>query len=463
METFATPFDLVYTRNIEDPDGGIKVAGLVSDLTTGNFIVDDKELSLIVPGNLSSDRVDMDLESTSGAFRYRYDFKPGTSAGFIATGRTNGADYHNGVAGFDLYTRLNKDNEIRAQWVYSDTQYPDEIVNELCEDDDACDDPENVPGLPGITPLNEQVLRADPNRTYRDDAFVLKYKYNHRKRYFMARYYDVGEDFRADLGYMNRVDYRLLALIGGLNHYMDVKDKGKIRFRPSINFLRQESQSGELINESREIWLNHWGLYQSWLRLGYRNRERTARRFLQNTLEIDGNSKRFTENQLEFRFEGSTKRNSRIILAGKIGTQIDTDNYRLGDIIEIKPELRMHFTDHLELGIQDTYRQLDVEGGRLFTENYLGVHLIYHFDKGSFIRLTVIDDYVERDPDLYLFEEEDRLERNTSAEILFAWKPTQLNTLFIGVKTEAVDSDELNGHELEDMAFYIKYKRAFAF
>jgi len=463
VTTFATPFDLVYTRNIENPDAGIKVAGLVSDLTTGNFYVNDGELSLIVPGNLSSDRVDLNMYSQSGAFRYRYDLNPGKSIGVIATTRSSGSDYHNLVGGFDIYARLNKDNEIRAQWVYSDTLYPDEIVNELCEDDDACNDPENVPGLPGISPLNENVLRADPNRTYSDDALVLKYKYNHRERYFIARYYDVGEDFRADLGYMTRVDYRLLALIGGLNHYMDVKDKGKIRFRPSINFLRQESQSGELINESREIWLNHWGLYQSWLRLGYRNRERTARRFLQNTLEIDGNSRTFTENQLEFRFEGSTMRNSRIILAGKIGTQIDTDNYRLGDIIEIKPELRLHLTDHVELGIQDTYRQLDVEGGRLFTENYLGVHLVYHFDKGSFIRLTVIDDYVKRDPDLYLFEEVDALDRDTTAEILFAWKPTQLNTLFVGGKFGAVDGDVHDQPALEDMAFYIKYKRAFRF
>ena len=45
----------------------------------------------------------------------------------------------------------------------------------------------------------------------------------------------------------------------------------------------------------------------------------------------------------------------------------------------------------------------------------------------------------------------------------FSWKPTQLNTLFIGAKTPAVDSDELNNPELEDMFFYIKYKRAFRF
>lgn len=437
--------------------------GLVSDLTTGNFIVNDQVLSLIVPGNLSSKRKDLDMENTSGAFRYRYDLKPGMSAGLIATGRTNGDDYNNGVAGFDLYTRFNKANELGVQWVYSSTKYPQELTDELCDEDGACDDPENAPGLPGISPLNKQVLRAQPDHVYNDDALQIKYKYNERKGYFIARYLDMGEDFRGDLGYVNRIDYRLLGLTGGTNYYFDVKDKGKVRFRPSLNFYRQESQAGELINESREIWLNYWGVYQSWIRLGFRNRDRTAKRFLQNTLEIEGNSKRFTENQLEFRFEGSTLKNFRLILAGKIGTQIDTDNYRLGDLIEIKPELRWSITDHLELGLKNTYRQMDVNGGRLFSENYLGFHLICHFLKGSFIRLTGIDDYVKRDPDLYLFEEEDELERDMTAEILFAWKPTQLNTLFVGAKFGAVDSDVLDNPELEDMAFYIKYKRAFRF
>lgn len=462
-DTFATPFDLVYTRNIENPDAGVKVGGIISDLTTGNFYVNDDELSLVVPGNLSSDRVDLDMYSQSGAFRYRYDIDPGKSVGAIVTTRTSGSDYHNLVGGLDAYYRFNKENEIRAQWVYSDTNYPEEIVNELCGEDDACDDPQNVPGVPGITPLTENVLRADPDKNYNDDALYVKYKYDHRRGYFVARYVDIGEDFRADMGYFNRVDNRLLALTGGLNHYHKVKKKGNIRFRPSLNFYRQESQAGELINESREIWLNHWGLYQSWIRLGYRNRDRTAKRFLQNTLEIDGNSQLFTENQLEFRFEGATLKNFRVILAGKIGTQIDTDNYRLGDLIEIKPEIRWNITKHLEFGLQDTYRQMDVEGGRLFTENYLGLHLIYHFVKGSFVRLTVIDDYVKRDPDLYIFEEEDELERDTTAELLFAWKPTQLNTLFVGAKFGAVDSDVLDNPELEDMAFYIKYKRAFRF
>lgn len=463
IENFGTPFDLVYTRNILDPVAGINASGTIEELTTGNFLVYDEELSVIVPGNLSSERVELETQTTSGAFRYRYDLGPGTTAGLISTIRTDGGDYYNVVGGADLFKRFTQSHYLRAQWAYSGTQYPQEFNRELCEEPDACSDPADTVGVPGLSPLNEQVLRAEPDRLYNDDAWQIRYRYDHRKGYFIARYMDVGEDFRGDLGYMSRVDYRLYSLSGGLNYYFGGGETGLSRFRPSLNFYRQDSQSGELITESRELWFNYWGLYQTWLRLGFRNRERTAKRFLQNTLEIENNSRYFTENQLEYRVETSVFKNFRFILAGKFGTQIDTDNYRLGDLIEVIPEIRWSPTTHIEVGLKNIYRQLDVDGGRLYTENYLGLNLLYHLYNGSFFRLTIIDDYLRRDPDLYLFEDVDEIDRRTTGEIVFAWKPTQLNTFFIGLKGGGIDTDQLERPSFDEATAYLKYKRSFRF
>ena len=463
IENFGTPFDLVYTRNIVEPLGGINASGTIDQFTTGNFLVYDRELSVIVPGNLSSDEVELDDQTTSGAFRYRYDLGPGATAGIISTIRTDGDDYYNLVGGIDFFKRFTPSNYLRAQWVYSGTEYSAEMNDALCEDSGECTDPEDTTGLPGITPLNEQVLRTDPNETYNDDAWQIRYKYDQRKGFVNLRYMDVGEDFRGDLGYFTRVDYRLYSASGGFNFYYGDKETGRQRFRPSLNFYRQDSQAGELLTESREIWLNYWGLYQSWLRLGFRNRERTAKRFLQNTLEIEGNSRYFTENQLEYRIETSFLKNFRFIFAGKFGDQIDTDNYRLGDIIELKPEIRWSPTTNIEIGLRNTYRQLDVDGGRLYTENYLGLNLLYHLYNGSFIRFTVIDDYLKRDPDLYLYEDVDEIDRDLTTELLFAWKPTQLNTFFIGAKGGAIDTDGLENPEFDSASFYIKYKRSFRY
>ena len=460
-ETFDTLYDLVYTRNIEDTRAGLKLVGSLGNVTMGNFIVDDRDLRLIVPGNLSSKTKTLELESVSGTMRHRYDIARGLSAGTIVTARSGDSDYHNVVGGADMYAKLGRYDEFRAQWVASDSQYPEELVDELDEGVDDDYDPEDDVGIPGETRFNERVLRADPTQSFSDDALWVKYKHNRRSGYVMAQYRDVGRDFRSDLGYMPRVDYRTGLVGAGLDRYVEYRDKGQMRFRLSGTLLRQETQAGELLMESRDVWLNYWGLLQSWVRIGYRNRDRVAKRYVQNTLAVEDNAPMFNEQQIEWRIESSPQRNGRLVLAGKFGDQIDTDNYRLGDIIEIKPSFALGVGNRFEISIEDAYRQLHVDGGRLFTENYLRLNLTYQFGRGSFVRLTLIDDWIKRDPDLYLYEEEDREEQDTSAEILFAWKPSQRNAFLLGIKADAIDGDELENPRLEDARVYVKYARAF--
>ena len=469
QDNFSSLFHMVYTRNVDEPKAGVKFAGSVKDLTMGNFLVYDKELKLIVPGNLSSETKTLsgDVDNLSGAFRYRYDFRPGLSLGATVTGRSGVddsevSDYHSVAAGVDGYYKLGRDDEIRAQWVTSDTEYPEAIVDKLCENDGACDDPEDDPGSPGESAFNEQVLRADPDRTYSDDAWWVSYKHWQREWFFKGRYLDVGEDFRGDLGFMKKVDYRLGGFSGGYTWYLNQDDESLRRVRLFANFIRQESQSGELLMEMRDVWLIYWGTYQSSIRIAYRDRDRVAKRFLQNTLDIEDNAPEFNEDQILFRLESSPLRNIRFFLSGTIGKEIDKENYRLGDVLLLEPEFRWYVGDQLELTLKSEYKQLDVEGGRLFTENYLTLSLTYQFRKNSFVRLTFIDDYVRRDPDLYLYEEEKRMERETTSELLFVWKPGKHSRLLVGMKGGAQDSDELSEPTLDNLLFYVKFAKAFS-
>ncbi len=416
LDPFGTLFDLVYTRNIETPRVGVKAGGSIEHVTLGNFFVDDRQLRVIVPGNLSSKSETLDLKSTSGALRYRYDFKQDFTLGVLSTVRYGESNYRNVLVGPDLYWKAGRDHEFRAQWVYSETQYPHDLFEELCDGDD-CASPSEDSGIPGESAFNEQVLRADPDETYRDDALSLKYKFRRRGGYLTGLYRDVGEDFRGDLGYMPRVDFRMGSISGGLDHYLATKDRGQVRFRLSGNLMRMESQAGESINDSREIWLHHWGLFQSWVRIGYRDRDRVAKRFLQNTLQIEGNAPEFNEDQFIFRLESAPLRNGRLVLEGRFGEQIDTDNYRLGDLIEFEPEFLWNVNENFEISLKNTFRELEADGERVFTENYLTMNLTVQVLKDSFVRFTLIDDFTKRNLENYLFGEEDRLERDVSGEL----------------------------------------------
>ncbi|MDF3128807.1 carbohydrate binding family 9 domain-containing protein [Kiritimatiellaeota bacterium B1221] len=461
-DVFGTPYDLVYTRNIEDPGVGFQFGGSEGKWVTGNFLVHDRELSVIVPGNLGSERAELDVESTSGAFRVRHDRKNGESVGLMGTLRDAENGYHNYVAGADFLKKLGSYHTFRGQWLYSDTRYSEDFTEDLYDPPDDLDPAEDT-GIPGETGFSEQVLRADPGETISDDAWQLSYKYEPRAGYVTVLYRDAGEDFRGDLGYIPLTDYRQGILNAGVNKYFETGSAGVSRIRLSSNVYKMESQAGEEIMSGGELWFNYWGLYQSWFRLGYRNRDRVARRFNQQELSIDGNATPLNEEQWIVRVENALAKNVRFTIAGRFGSQIDTDNYRLGNLVELEPEIRWNINDRVELNIQNTYRTLDIADGQVFRENYLRLSMIYQLEKGSFLRLTLIDDYNTRNQNLYLYEEQDDEERDSSLELLFAIKPSQLNTFFMGLKTEFSEYDLENASGLRDDEFsiFLKYSRAF--
>ena len=321
-------------------------------------------------------------------------------------------------------------------------------------------DPEFDEGLPGETGFNEQVLRADPNKTYSDAAWGARYRFRTRKGYVNAQYRDVGEDFRGDLGYMPRVDYRVGSLSAGLDHYMPKDDQTTSRIRFSVNRSLTESQDGVQLNDSTEFWAHYWGGMQSWLRIGYRNRDRVAKRFDQDTLEVAGNAPVFNEEQYMFRIESTLVRNGRLTLAGRFGDQIDTDNYRVGDLIELEPGLRWSPTPNTEIALNDVYRRLKADGDEVFEENYITLNLTYQMNRSSFLRLTMIDDVEYRNQENYIYEEVDAIDRKFSSELLYAWKPSKLNIFFIGVKVDGEKGDNVERLTADETLFYVKYSRS---
>ncbi|GEM_PF-4820274 len=462
-DVFGTPFDLVYTRNIQNPVVGAQLFGRQDQGELGSFVTGDRELSVIVPGNLSSERVDLDQDSVSGSFRIRHDHPDGASIGLISTHREGQEGYYNHVIGTDMYLKQGRNHAFRGQWLYSSTRYDDSFFEDLYEPPEGIEVDEDT-GIPGETGLSESVLRAAPNQTLNDDAWMASYKYKPRAGHLTLLYRDVGEEFRGDLGYMPRVDYRQALLSGGVNYYFSRGRANAVsRLRLSTVLYHMDSQSGESLNTTRELWLNYWGLFQSWVRVGYRDRDRIGRRINQASLDLENNARMENEQQWILRTESALSKQFRFSFEGRFGSAIDTDNYRVGNLIEVEPEIRWNSARHLELFIKNTYRSLDVSDGEVFEENYLRLGFTYQLQQGSFLRFTLIDDLVFRNPDLYLFEEVSGKERDSSMELVFAWKPSKLNTLILGMNSNASDDSqrESPGLDWDEINLFLKFSRNF--
>ena len=127
----------------------------------------------------------------------------------------------------------------------------------------------------------------------------------------------------------------------------------------------------------------------------------------------------------------------------------------------IEPSVRWNLGNRLELFVSYDYRTLDVEGGRLFREGYFRLSLVRQLWKRSFVRLTLVDDSIHRDAELYLFSDEDELEQEDTAELVLGWIPLRRHRIYIGVDAVLIDSDALNGSKLEATTFFFKYSRRF--
>ena len=136
---FSSDFDLVYTRNIANPDYGAKLTGRANKHSYGTFITNDTETNILLPGNLSSSLTTLAQESHAGAVRYRYDYNHDLTIGSIATFR-NTDDYHNYVVGLDARYRLTQSTAIKAQILNSDTLYPQIISSNILSNNDSFSD-----------------------------------------------------------------------------------------------------------------------------------------------------------------------------------------------------------------------------------------------------------------------------------------------------------------------------------
>lgn len=178
IDIFATPVQAVFTRTVVDPRWGLKLTGKEGKNGFGVFVADDEDTALTIPFNERSVPVFLRGEQvTSGVVRYRRDIGTGSTLGVLMTGR-EGDDYHNRLAGVDGFFRIDPLNTARVQVLRSDTMYPDGI---------------------GI---------GQGTEPFQGDALLADYRHGGRDWTWSLAYEDRDPQFRADSGFVPRVDIR---------------------------------------------------------------------------------------------------------------------------------------------------------------------------------------------------------------------------------------------------------------
>jgi hypothetical protein len=260
------------------------------------------------------------------------------------------------------------------------------------------------------------------------------------------------------------VDLRAVNLGFGRNWYIDAmqEDRGKSRLRlyGIATHIRSHDSNDEL-DTSFAVFGEFRGTHQTVFRPGYWMRERAVNRIDQSSLAVGDNAPLFDEDYLQWYFETSPVPNATLSFDGRYGDLTDSDNMLPGTLVELEPSVRMARAN-LELILSGEFRDFDVDGGRLYREEFLTLTMFYRQSHRITHRLQVLDDTTSRDTALWRVDEPAK-EKERSLQYTLIYRPTKEWKVLAGVKL-ADEYDEVQARRgLTDREVYLKVAKEIEF
>jgi len=437
---FSSPIDTIYTRSIAAPDFGVKYTSKIDNATIGVIAGTDSVTNLIMPNdtyqgsyltNLSEEMgSDSPIESDFFISRYRYDLGNSSNVGALVTHR-QGEGYHNTVAGIDSKYRFNDSDSITVQYLRSDTQY------------------------------------SDDTNSFSDDSFRLSYNRGTRDYFIYSNYMATGQDFRADLGFINQYSFNKFVAGGG---YIWHGKQGATfdRFDISGDWDITHDDDGQLLEKEIEAYFSISGPLQSRIRLGGGKRDNLNRQLITqednngNIIDEYVEAKLYDEKFYSFNANINPFNGFAIDFWGNFGDRIDYANDRLGDYTQLGVWLGYNITRNLELSTRLIDASLHHNlGGKIFNQSISDIKLNYQFNMQSGLRLTVQNSKVTRNLDLYDNPDDYQSESKYSAlQLLYSYKLNPQTVIFAGYSDAGFADDTFAELKKSTRSVFLKFSYA---
>jgi hypothetical protein len=233
---FTTPFNIVYTRSINNPLYAFKATGKFADYEIGFISAYDKKTPFILPFEEFSDYFLTSRQSFSNIFRVKKSLWNDSYLGFILTDREVRSgnetifdiDGFNRVYGLDGNIRFLKHYAFQFQIVNSNTK---EITSNEYE---------------RVGMWESKTFQLDGEK-FSGLAFGIKLRRNAELWNFSISYDNVSPNARAELGFVSRNNYRTLSTSQSFSFYPNMSIINKIE--PSLFGFIRHNFEGQLKEE----------------------------------------------------------------------------------------------------------------------------------------------------------------------------------------------------------------------
>ena len=397
---FTSQFDVLYTRQIADPDFGLRVTGRTGSGAYGAIVARDATTLLLVPGVLGSGFEQLDQKANVAVGRYRYDFNTQFSVGAIGTFR-EGDDYSNNVAGVDV--RWKKDpHTFTAQFLHSQSEYPQDIVDAY-----------------------EGELGDDP--TPSGNAWRAEYSFSNRNWYFDAWHMDVDPGFRADLGFMGQVGYDKSLVGGQRSFFRDGKAFNRVNLYADFDVTHR--YDGQLLEREWEGQVQLQGPKQSNLSL----HGMTRKRFWEGAL--------FDEHYVDVNANFRPTGNLQLGMYVQVGTMLDLTAEKTGRRTMLELWGNTNIGRGLTMDWDITRQRMRRDGGTAFEATLVNAGGSWQFDPRQRLRLTLQGSEVKRNQALYA-DAINETARDWAAQVVYSYKINPRTALYAGASYGAFMDDD---------------------
>ena len=415
IDLFSTPMQAVFTRTVVDPAWGLKVTGKEGPHGLGFFITSDDVNQVLIPSNQRTDFASLPGAAQTTVLRYRLDLGAASTLGMVATNR-EGTDYHNRVGGIDGFVRFSPSDTLSFQALKSDTRYPELTAG----------------------------IHDQPEGSFSGYAIDATFQHASRNWFAQVNYEDYDPGFRADAGFIPRVDVRTLNAFGQHTTWGDAQD-WYVNINLGAFVSRTTDHRGVLTDEFYQLFGNLRGPWQS--RVGVN---------LTRGGELYGGVYYDDLDQLGANFEMQPTGSVRFALNLVAGDAIDYANNQRADILQANPSLELKLGRRVNIQIDHNMRRLDVAGGRLFQADLTQLRLVYNFNIRTLVRGIFQYYNIDSDPSLYTGPyRPGRNEQTLYSEFLFSYKVNAQTVVFVGCSENRLG---LPGYSLTetDRTYFIK-------
>jgi hypothetical protein len=147
-------------------------------------------------------------------------------------------------------------------------------------------------------------------------------------------------------------------------------------------------------------------------------------------------------------------------LDGRYGDIADADNLVLGKMTEFKPKITLAL-DRFKLRLSRTIRDYDLDGSRLYKEDFITAQLSYHPKEHHSFRFLYLNDQTDRDSARFLAEEPE-FEAEESIQLTYIFTKQSGLSILAGGKAQRDEDSDTNGKFTSKREVYIKFMYNFS-